>query len=157
MRRNTQTFTDSTHDPKRKWQHINECNKNIHEPQNLCIITTQIDTVDKLNMPITTEDNIWHNIGLTLKTAQWSHQAVVTVSRSIWKTTKIKWSRHRSFLYGCDRSPEIHVLKLGTKISNLKQHNWSTKKRFGNSKFGSTITCKEELAPSWRPFENGTN
>ena len=32
--------------------------KNIHEPQNLCIITTQIDIVDKLNMRITIEDNI---------------------------------------------------------------------------------------------------
>ena len=40
---------------------------------------------------------------------------------------KIKWSRHRSFLYGCDRSPEMSVLKLGIEISNLKQHNWSTK------------------------------
>ena len=45
---------------------------------------------------------------------------VITVSRSTWMTTKIKWSRHRSFLYGCDRSPEIHVFKLGTKIPNLK-------------------------------------
>ena len=32
---------------------------------------------------------------------------------------KNKWSRHRSFLYGCDRSPGIHVLKLGTEIPNL--------------------------------------
>ena len=67
MRRNKQTFIDTAHDPKRKRQHIIECNKNIHESQNLCIITTQIDTVDKLNMWITKEDNIWHNIGLTLK------------------------------------------------------------------------------------------
>ena len=29
---------------------------------------------------------------------------------------KNKWTRHRSFLYGCDRSPEMHVLKLGTEI-----------------------------------------
>ena len=36
---------------------------------------------------------------------------------------KNKWSRHRSFLYGCDRSPEMHVLKLGIEIPNLKQHN----------------------------------
>ena len=39
---------------------------------------------------------------------------------------KNKWSRHRSFLYGCDRSPGMHILKLGTEIPNLKQHNWST-------------------------------
>ena len=39
---------------------------------------------------------------------------------------KNKWSRHRSFLYGCDRSPEMYVLKLGIEIPNLKQHNWST-------------------------------
>ena len=29
--------------------------------------------------------------------------------------------------------------------------NW-----FGNSMFGSAITCEEGLAPSQRPFENGT-
>ena len=40
---------------------------------------------------------------------------------------KNKWSRHRFFLYGCDRSPGIHVFKLGIKIPNLKQDNWSTK------------------------------
>ena len=32
----------------------------------------------------------------------------------------IQWSRHRSFLYGCDRSPEVHVLKLGIEIPNLR-------------------------------------
>ena len=57
---------------------------------------------------------------------QRSRQAVVTATRSTWKT-KIKWSRHRSFLYGCDRSPRIHILKLGIEIPNLKLHNWSTK------------------------------
>ena len=31
---------------------------------------------------------------------------------------KNKWSRHRSFLYGCDRSPGAYVLKLGTEIPN---------------------------------------
>ena len=40
---------------------------------------------------------------------------------------KNKWSRHRSFLYGCDRSPEMYVLKLGIKILHLKQNEWSTK------------------------------
>ena len=40
---------------------------------------------------------------------------------------KNKWSRHRSFLYGCDQSPGIHVFKLGIEIPNLKQSNWSTK------------------------------
>ena len=35
-------------------------------------------------------------------------------------TTRIKWSRHRSFLYGCDRSPEMRVLKLRFKIPNFK-------------------------------------
>ena len=54
---------------------------------------------------------------------QWSRQAVITVSRSTWKTTKIQWSRHQSFLYGCDRSPEAYVLKLGTEIPNLKRHD----------------------------------
>ena len=35
------------------------------------------------------------------------------------KDHKNKWSRHRSFLYGCDRSLEMHVLKLATEIHNL--------------------------------------
>ena len=52
---------------------------------------------------------------------------VITVFRSTWGTTQIKWNRHRSFLYGCDRSPGRYVLKLGIGIPNLKQHNWSTK------------------------------
>ena len=43
-----------------------------------------------------------------------------------WMTTKIKWSRHRSFLYECDRLPGMRVLKLGIEIPNLKQHNWFT-------------------------------
>ena len=40
---------------------------------------------------------------------------------------KNKWSRHRSFLYRCDRPPGMHVLKLVTEIPNLKQHDWSAK------------------------------
>ena len=39
---------------------------------------------------------------------------------------KNKWSHHRSFLYGYDRPPEMHVLKLGTEILNLN-HDWSAK------------------------------
>ena len=37
-----------------------------------------------------------------------------------WDDHKIKWSPHRSFLYECDRSPGVHVLKLGIEIPNLK-------------------------------------
>ena len=59
---------------------------------------------------------------------------------------KNKWSRHRPFLFGCDRSPGMHVLKLGTEIPNQEQHNWFTK-WFRNSKLGSTITREEGLAP----------
>ena len=40
---------------------------------------------------------------------------------------KNEWSRHQSFLYGCDRSPGMHVIKLGIEIPNLKQKDWSTK------------------------------
>ena len=44
---------------------------------------------------------------------------VITVSRyDLGRLSKIKWSRHRSFLYGCDRSPEAYVLELGTEIPN---------------------------------------
>ena len=45
---------------------------------------------DKLSMRNNMEDNIWLSIGLTLLIPQWSRQAVITVSRSTWKTTKIK-------------------------------------------------------------------
>ena len=92
----------------------------------MCIITAQIDTTDKLSMRITTKityDKIWPDF----LHPQWSRQAVITVFRSTWKATKIKWSRHRSFLYECDRSPKVHVLKLGIEILNLKQYDWSTK------------------------------
>ena len=33
---------------------------------------------------------------------------------------KNEWSRHRSFLYGCDRSPEIQFLKLRIQKSKFK-------------------------------------
>ena len=33
---------------------------------------------------------------------------------------KNKWSHHRSFLYGCDWSPGVHVLKLEIETPNLK-------------------------------------
>ena len=79
------------------------------------------------------------------------------VSRSTWMTTKIKWSRHRSFLYGCDRSPGVNVLKLGIRIPNLKQHNWYIKIGLRILKSGSSIMCEEGLAPTQRPFENDTN
>ena len=87
---------------------------------------------------------------------QWSRQAVITVSRSTWMTTKIKWSRHRSFLYGCDRSPGTHVSKLGTKIPNQNNDTTGLQNWIENLKSGSSITCEEGLAPSQRPFENGT-
>ena len=60
------------------------------------------------------------------------------------------------FLYRCDRSPGVHVLKLGIEIPNLKQHNWSTKIVLRILKSGSSVTCEKGLAPSRRPFENGT-
>ena len=43
---------------------------------------------------------------------------------------KNTWSRHRSFLYACDRSPGIHFLKLGIEIPNLKRNAWSAKMDF---------------------------
>ena len=36
---------------------------------------------------------------------------------------KNEWSCHRSFLYGCDWSPGVHVIKLGIEILNLKQND----------------------------------
>ena len=66
-----------------------------------------------------------------------------------------------SFLYFFEFQVEretimTHVFKLRTEIPNLKQYNWSTKMVW-DSKLGNTITRKEGLAPSRRPFENGTN
>ena len=52
---------------------------------------------------------------------------VITVSRHDLDDHKNKWSRHQSFLYGCDRSLGVHVFKLEIEIPNLKQHNWFTK------------------------------
>ena len=68
----------------------------------------------------------WHNS----LSPQWSRQAVITVSRHDLvdhKNKNIQWSRHRSFLYGCDRSPDRHVLTLGIEIPKLKQYDWSAK------------------------------
>ena len=50
---------------------------------------------------------------------QWSRQAVITVSRHDLEDHKNLWSRHRSFLYGCDRSPGTCVSKLEIEIPNL--------------------------------------
>ena len=44
---------------------------------------------------------------------QWSRQVVITVSRSTWMTTKINEVATDLFLYKCDQSPGMRVLKLG--------------------------------------------
>ena len=81
---------------------------------------------DELSIQITKEDNTWLNIGLTL------YNSLVELLSSHngfplnLDDHKNKWSHHRSFLYGCNRSPVMHVLKLGTEIPNLKQNDWST-------------------------------
>ena len=69
---------------------------------------------------------------------------------------KLKWNRHRSFLYGCDRSPGTRVSKLGTEIPNQNNDTTGLQNWIENLKSGSSITCEEGLAPSQRPFENGT-
>ena len=58
--------------------------------------------------------------------SQWSRQAVITVPPLDLEDHKNEWSRHRPFLYGCDRSPRMHVLKLETEIPNQERHDWST-------------------------------
>ena len=52
--------------------------------------------------------------------------SVITVSRSTWNSKNKKGVATNLFLFWCDRSPGMHVLKLGIEIPNLKQHNWST-------------------------------
>ena len=79
------------------------------------------------------------------------------VSRHDLEDHKNKWNRHRSFLYGCDRSPGTHVSKLGTEIPNKKKYDMTGLLHwFGNSKSGSSVTREEGLALSRRPFESGT-
>ena len=58
---------------------------------------------------------------------QWSRQAVITVSRSTRMTTKMNGVATNLFYTGVIGPPRCNVFKLGTKISNLKQYNWSTK------------------------------
>ena len=41
----------------------------------------QTNTIDKLNMRITTEDNIWQKYWSDSLNPQWSRQAFITVSR----------------------------------------------------------------------------
>ena len=57
----------------------------------------------------------------------WGMDVVIIVSRSTWMTIKINGVATDIFLYGCDRSPGMHVFKLGIEIPNLKQNDWSTK------------------------------
>ena len=77
--------------------------------------------VDKLGIQITMEDNTWLNIRLTLFGSQWSRQAIITGFSLDLDNHKNKCSHHRSFLHECDRSPEMHVLKLGIEIPNFKK------------------------------------
>ena len=76
---------------------------------------TQIIMIDKLSMQITMKDNTSKYWSDSLS-SQWIHQAVITVSRSTWKTKKWR-SRDRSFLYGYDRSLGMQFLKLGVRES----------------------------------------
>ena len=72
------------------------------------------------------KDNIYLNNGLTLLSPVESPSCHNGFPLDL-DDHKNKWSHHRSFLYGCDQSPSMHILKLGTEIPNLKQHNWSAK------------------------------
>ena len=60
------------------------------------------------------------------------------------------------FCTGVIGHPRHLFLNLGPK-SLFKNDMTGLQNGFGNSKSGSTITRKKGLAPSRRPFENGTN
>ena len=60
------------------------------------------------------------------------------------------------FCTGVIGHPRCMFLNQGSK-SLIKNNIIGPQNNFKNSKFGSTITCEEGLAPSRRPFENGTN
>ena len=77
----------------------------------------------KSSMQNNMEDNTSLNIGPTLYSPVESPSCHNSFSLDL-DHHKNKWSHHRSILYGCDRSPEMHALKIGTEIPNLKQHNW---------------------------------
>ena len=79
--------------------------------------------IDKLSMRNNMEKQHMTKFRLTLYCPQWSRQAVITIFPLDLDDHKNKWSRHRSFLYGCDRSPRMRDFKLGIEIPNLKQHN----------------------------------
>ena len=85
----------------------------------------QIDTIDKLSMRNTTKTT-YDKILAWLSKSPVESPSYHNGFPLDLDDHKIKWSHHRSFLYRCDRSPGMHVLKLGTEIPNLKQRNWST-------------------------------
>ena len=72
-----------------------------------------------------------------------ANRFVITVFRSSRMTTKIEWSRHRSFLYGCDRSPRIHVFKLRIEIPNLNDIT-SPRQRFEILSSGVRICMRKD-------------
>ena len=49
---------------------------------------------------------------------QWSRQAVITISRSTWMTTKINGVATDLFCTGVIGHPDAYVLKLGIEIPN---------------------------------------
>ena len=87
---------------------------------------------------------------------QWSHQTVITVSRSTWMTTKQNGVAIDLFCMGVISHPGCMCLNWGPE-SLIQNNIIGLRKSFGDSKSGSTITCEEGLVPSRRPFENGTN
>ena len=79
----------------------------------------QIDIVDKLNMRIAIEDNIWQNIGLSLYKSLVESPSCHNGFPLDLDDYKNNWSRHRTFPYGCDRLPEMRIFKPGIEIPNL--------------------------------------
>ena len=60
------------------------------------------------------------------------------------------------FCTGVIGHPECMFLNEGPK-SLIRNDMTGLRNHLGNSRLGSTITREEGLAPSRRPFENGTN
>ena len=76
----------------------------------MCIITTQIDTIDKLSMRITTRRQHMTKYWFDSLSSQRSHQAVITVSRLTWMTIKINGVATDLFFTGVIGHPGYRFL-----------------------------------------------
>ena len=81
-----------------------------HNMEKMFIIMTQIDTIDKLSMRITTRRQHMTKYWSDSLNPQWSRQAVVMISLSTWMTTKMNGVVTDLFCTGVIGHPEYNFL-----------------------------------------------